>query len=132
MAFRAFISTAFFGAMLIGTAQSQEPTLSWTMQRVDPSGAVLHQEFLKSNLDAANLQARTLCDKAMAACAGWPATSGVLVTVRPVNAAPEDPRKKVATVPCADYERNPRALEAYISRPQTKRPAEKKLIQLWD
>ena len=132
MVFRALISTAFLGAMLVGTAHSQEPALSWTVQRVDATGTVLPQEFLKSNLDAANLQARTLCDKEMAARAGWPAASAALVTVRPINASPQDPRKKVATVPCADYERNARALEAYISRPQTKLPAEKKLIQLWD
>lgn len=118
--------------MLTGAAHSQEPALSWTVQRIDATGTVLPQEFLKSNLDAANLQARTLCDKEMAARAGWPAASAALVTVRPINASPQDPRKKVATVPCVDYERNARALESYISRPQTKLPAEKKLIQLWD
>jgi hypothetical protein len=132
MIFRFSLSIACASLALMGSAHSREPVLSWDIQRVDATGAVLPREFHQSSFDGANLQARTLCDKAMAARAGWPETSSVLVTVRPINAAPEDPRKKVVTVPCVDYERNPRALEAYISRPQAKPTPEKKLIQLWD
>ena len=132
MIFRFFVLTTFSSVAFVGSAHSREPALSWRIQRVDATGTVLPQEFGQSSLDGANMQARTLCDKAMAARAGWPEASGVLVTVRPINAAPEDPRKKVATVPCGDYEQNPRALETYISRPQTKPVPEKKLIQLWD
>ena len=125
-------AVAIGAALFVATAHAREPALSWSVQRLDAAGAPVLQEFGQSNLDAANLQARTLCDKAMAARAGWPETPAVLVTVRPINAAPGDPRKKVATVPCADYERNPRALEAYISRPQTKPQPTAKQINLWD
>lgn len=126
----------FVGAMgvflFVANAQASEPVLAWSVQRLDASGEPIQRDFSHTNLDAANNQARTLCDKSMASRMGWPETPAVRVTVRPINAAPGDTRMKVATVPCADYERNPRALEAYISRPQAKPTPEKKLIQLWD
>lgn len=125
-------SVATVAAMFMGNAQASEPALSWSIQRLDAAGAPILGAFSQTSLDAANTQARTLCDKSIAARMGWPETPAVFVTVRPINAAPEDPRKKTATVPCADYERNPRALEAYISRPQAKPTPEKKVIQLWD
>ena len=128
---QALFTVAICAAMFVVTAYAREPALSWSVQRLDAAGAPVLQEFGQSNLDAANLQARTLCDKSMASRMGWPETPAVLVTVRPINAAPEDPRKKVATVPCADYERNPRALEAYISRPQSK-PQAVKPMNIWD
>ncbi len=125
-------AAAISAAMFVATAHAREPALSWSVQRLDAAGAPVLQEFGQSNLDAANLQARTLCDKAMAARAGWPETPAVLVTVRPINAAPNDPRKKTATVPCAEYASNPRALEAHIARPQVKPQPVSKQIQLWD
>ena len=125
-------TVATCAALFVATAHAREPVLSWDIQRLDASGTPILQPFGQSSFDAANTQARTLCDKAMAARARWPDTPAVRVTVRPVDAAPNDPRKKVLTIPCADYERNPRALEAYVSRPQSRPQPTAKQINLWD
>ena len=53
-------------AIFVVTAHAREPALSWSVQRLDAAGAPVLQEFGQSNLDAANLQARTLCDRSMA------------------------------------------------------------------
>lgn len=132
MIFRFFVLATCASVALIGSAHSREPVLSWSIQRVDAAGTVLPQVVSQTSLDAANNQARTFCDPAYIARFKWPTPSAVLVTVRPVGAAPEDPRKRSATVPCADYASNPNALESHIPRPQSKPIPDKKMIQLWD
>jgi hypothetical protein len=109
-----------------------EPPLSWEIQRIDGDGAVQPQIFNKGNFDGANLQIRTLCDKALAERMKWPEVSGVRVTVRPFMAKPEDSRMRTADISCDEVRTNKDALQSKVPRPKNKPAPEQKLIQLWD
>lgn len=109
-------AVAIGAAMFMATAHAREPVLSWTIQGLDASGNPLSKEANQSSHSRANLQARTICDQAMATRMGWPVASAVLVTVS------AETRTRSATIPCTEYQADPNALARYIPQPHTKPP----------
>ena len=129
-----FSTSALALALLAGPAlaSNNEPSLDWTIQRLDATGEPLRPAFTKGRFDEANSQMRVLCDQEMAARMKWPQAAAVRVTVRPFMAKPDDPRMRAADIPCDEVRANKNALESRISRPKGRPTQEKKLIQLWD
>ena len=120
-------AVAICAAMFVATAHAREPVLSWSIQRLDAGGNPVLQDFQQSSHSRANMQARTLCDQAMATRMGWPIASAVLVTVS------SETRTRTATIPCTEYQADPNALARYIPQPHTKPPpTAKPQNSFWD
>jgi len=114
-------------ALLALTAQAQERRLDWEVTSIQASGKAKTQTFgTHSEVDYA---LHALCN--MPAAMNPP--DRFEITVRPLNAKPDDKRMRQASVTCAELRADPKAFSKKIPPPPPPKPGEAQpLIQLWD